>query len=82
MTHSRSGPAAVTVSDVTCEAVLGVKWRPLREFCREHRISVGRIGRRPVVRVADVLAALDGDVRKEPYDEASVIEAAARQKSR
>jgi hypothetical protein len=70
------------VTDRTCEQILGVAWRPLRIFCRQHRIVIGHIGRRPVVRVADVLAALDGEVSREPYDEARVIEAAAKRRPR
>jgi hypothetical protein len=53
-----SAPSAVTVSDRTCEPVLGTDWRTLRRFCHERGIAIGHIGRRPVVRAADVLAAL------------------------
>jgi hypothetical protein len=49
----------VTVSDRTCEAVLGVSWRPLRQLLRDRGITYARIGRRPVVRVSVVLDALE-----------------------
>jgi hypothetical protein len=56
------GPAdaPVLVSDRTCERTLSVPWRTLLAWCAKHGITVSRIGRRPVVKVADVLRALDG----------------------
>ena len=53
-------PSPITVSDRTSVAVFGLPWRTLRTFCREHDVPVRRVGRRPLVRVDDVLRALDG----------------------
>ena len=72
-------PAAVTVSDRTCEAVFGVSWRPLREFAISRGVPIEHIGRRPIVRVADVLAALNGDRSASPHwDEEEIVARAAR----
>jgi hypothetical protein len=69
--------AAVTVSDRTSQQVLGVPWRSLRPWCIERGIAITRIGRRPVVRVADVLAALEG-AEQSTWSEDEVIARAAR----
>jgi hypothetical protein len=58
--------APVTVSDRTCVATLGVPWRALRAWCGAHRIPIGRIGRRPCVRVDHVLATLEGGAETQP----------------
>lgn len=70
-------PTAVMVSDRTCEPVLGTPWRSLRDWCTERGIRIGRIGRRPVVVVADVLAALSGEARS-AWSEDEVVQRAAR----
>jgi hypothetical protein len=57
----RPAPIAVTVSDRTSLAVLGVPWRTLRTFLQERGIPIAKIGRRPVVRLDLVLAALGGE---------------------
>ncbi len=67
--------APIMVSDRTCEVVFGTPWRALRSFCEEHKIAIGRIGRRPVVAVAAVMSALDGGAPD--WDEAAVIASAA-----
>jgi len=81
------GPSAVTVSDRTCEAVLGVPWRPLRRWAQEHGIPIYKIGRRSVVPVEAVLRALGladepsrGAREAEPYDEAAVVADAAKRR--
>lgn len=78
MKRPTMAPAAVTVSDRTCEAVLGVPWRTLRAFLQERGIAIPRIGRRPVVRVDAVLAALEGSEARPAWDPDKVVELAAR----
>jgi hypothetical protein len=82
MTRPALAAVPVLVSDRTCEAILGTPWRGLRSFCHENKIPIGRIGRRPVVAIAAVVAALEGVARKSTYDEAAVIELAARRVAR
>jgi hypothetical protein len=73
----RPAPAALTVSDRTCEAVFGVNWRTLRTFLQQRHIAYQKIGRRPVVRVDVVLAALDPSAAPAAVTEATIIELAA-----
>ena len=69
---------AVTVTDRTCEQVLGIPWRTLRSWCREHGVAIVHIGRRPVVRVDDVLRALGGQPAPATMTDAEVVELATR----
>lgn len=70
--------AAVTVSDRTCVAIFGIEWRTLRAWLDENGVPIRRIGRRPVVRIADVLAALEGDAPAWNEDEIVARAAAGR----
>ena len=72
--------APVLVGPESCVQALGVHWRPLARWCREHGIQICRIGRRPVVSVAAVVAALEGRSAPVEYDESTIIELAARRK--
>lgn len=70
-------PAAVTASDRTCIAIFGVPWRTLKAFLELRGIPYGHVGRRPVVRVDLVLAALEG-AEHPVWNEQETIERAAR----
>ena len=71
---SSTSVAPITVSDRTCMLVFGIEWRVLRAWLDEQGIPYSRIGRRPVVRVAAVVAALEGEAR---YDENEIVRRAA-----
>lgn len=64
--------APVLVSDRTSATVLGVPWRTLRVFLEERQIPIHKIGRRSVVSVAAVVAALEG-TSKPAWSEADVV---------
>jgi hypothetical protein len=49
----------VAITDRSCAAVLGLEPRAYRELVARERIPHVRLGRRVVVRVADIIAALD-----------------------
>jgi len=79
VTRPELNVAAVTVSDRTCLQVLGVPWRALRAFAKERGIAIGKIGRRPVVVVADVLRALASEPA--PVSDEDVIALATRRRA-
>jgi hypothetical protein len=47
------------VTDRTCVTIFGVPWTSLRPWLIERGVAIVHIGRRPVVRVDAVLAAID-----------------------
>jgi hypothetical protein len=74
-------PVAVVVSDLTSLAVLGLTARQFKAFLRERQVPHFRQGRRTLARVDRVLEALDRLAGAQPlpeWNEASVIELAAR----
>jgi hypothetical protein len=52
-------PSAITVSDATCLAVLGMEPRFFRQFVRENLIPHIKVHRRTIAKVADVIAVFD-----------------------
>jgi hypothetical protein len=78
--------AAVTFTDATALAVVGLNARQLRTFVREHAVPHARVGRRMVVRVdhyLEVIDRLSGARAPAAWNEADIIElAAARRGSR
>lgn len=73
--------APVFVGPLNCEQVLSTPWRSLKAWCSEKKIPIGRIGRRPVVRLDLILQALDGGTVAREVDEDKIIELAARRKA-
>lgn len=56
---SISSPAPITISDVTCLAVLGMEPRFFRRFVVEHSVPHVKLHRRTIAKVADILSAFD-----------------------
>jgi hypothetical protein len=68
--------AAVTFTDATAPAVVGLTPRQLRAFVREHNVPHARVGRRLVIRVDRYLEAIDrlsGVASREAWCEADLV---------
>jgi hypothetical protein len=84
VTAPRVAAVPLAVSDASAFAVVGLTPRQFRAFVREHGLPAVKAGRRLLVRVDVLLAALDrlsgASAREQPpaeWDEAAIVAAAA-----
>jgi len=80
-------PPAVLVSDASAFAAVGLSPRQFRDLVRERGIRSARVGRRTVVRLDDLLAALGLGATtslspaRSPLDDDQVVQLAVRRRS-